>query len=333
MAPTKKEKTKTDLKEAMFKFSDKKEELEELLGDPPDEHGVPNSGLVNSILLELSDKWETVRSSFMNFVKTRDVEEDRTEVEEWTTKYKQWRKSFVEVRRRVAKAHSSMGIPERVHPLLKPLFSQKCPPSHPTLQPSMPNSLNQPEVLASCDASNLQPSPATDTTAKCVAAKRNHGYSLPEKAFMVDIGVVDHAGQIKTALQAAAFTGLKLEDEVCMVGESVARLPSELSSETVSDHLPEEAFMMDMELLPETLALPNKTARDDLKVEIIATFAGVALSTATSCPTNSHVPYSVMQSWLTVTAVAKFSVKWSETLTPVNRVKLLGEPPPWNEYL
>ena len=150
---------------------------------------------------------------------------------------------------------------------------------------------------------------------------------------MMDIGVVDHAGQIETTQQAAAFTGLRLEDEVCMVGESVARLPSELSSETVSDHLPEEAFMMDMELLPETLALPNKTARDDLKVEIIATFAGVALSTATSCPTNSHVPYSVMQSWLTVTAVAKFSVKWSETLTPVNRVKLLGEPPPWNEYL
>ena len=49
MAPTKKEKTKTDLEEAVFKFSDKKEELEELLDDPPDEHGVLNAGLVNSM--------------------------------------------------------------------------------------------------------------------------------------------------------------------------------------------------------------------------------------------------------------------------------------------
>ena len=84
MAPTKKEKTKTDLEEAVFKFSDKKEELEELLGvpvgDPPDEC-VPNAGLVNTTLLELSDKWETVLSSFMNFVKIREEEEDRTTVE------------------------------------------------------------------------------------------------------------------------------------------------------------------------------------------------------------------------------------------------------------
>ena len=73
MAPTKKEKTKTDLEEAVFKFKDKKEELEELLGDPPDEH-VPNAGLINTTLLELSDKWETVLSSFMNFVKIREEE-------------------------------------------------------------------------------------------------------------------------------------------------------------------------------------------------------------------------------------------------------------------
>ena len=34
MAPTKKEKTKTDLEGAVFNFSAKKEELEVLLGDP-----------------------------------------------------------------------------------------------------------------------------------------------------------------------------------------------------------------------------------------------------------------------------------------------------------
>ena len=108
MAPTKKEKTKADLEEAVFKFSDKKEELEELLGDPvgdpPDEQDLPNAGLINTTLLELSDEWETVLSSFMNFVKIRGGEEDRTAVEEWTTKYKQSRKSFVEVKGRVGKA-------------------------------------------------------------------------------------------------------------------------------------------------------------------------------------------------------------------------------------
>ena len=100
MAPTKKEKTKTDLEEAVFKFSDKKEELEQLLsdpvGDPPGEQDLPNAGLINTTLLELSDKWETVLSSFVNFVRIWG-EEDRTAVEEWTAKYKQLRKSFLEV--------------------------------------------------------------------------------------------------------------------------------------------------------------------------------------------------------------------------------------------
>ena len=166
MAPTKKEKTKTDLEEAVFKFSDKKEELEELLGDPPDEHGVPNAGLVKSILLELSDEWETVRSSFMNFVKIREEEEDGTAVEEWTTKYKHWRKRFVEVRGRVGK------------------FMDQ----------------------------------------QVANTRQQH------------VEVVDHSGQVETALQAATFTRLRLEDEVCMVVENIAKLPSELSSETVSNH-------------------------------------------------------------------------------------------------
>ena len=60
MAPTRKEKMKTDLDDAVLKFSDKKEELEMLLGDPvgdpPDKQDLPNAGVINTILLELSDK-------------------------------------------------------------------------------------------------------------------------------------------------------------------------------------------------------------------------------------------------------------------------------------
>jgi hypothetical protein len=164
MAPTKKEKTKTDLEEAVFKFKDKKEELEELLGDPPDEH-VPNAGLINTTLLELSDKWETVLSSFMNFVKIREEEEDRSAVEECTTKYKQWRKSFVEVKGRVGKS-----VDQQV----------------------------------------------TNTRQQYVE-------------------MVDHSSQIEAALQALTFTRQRIEDDVFLVEQNIAKLAPDLSRETVSN--------------------------------------------------------------------------------------------------
>ena len=50
------------------------------------------------------------------------------------------------------------------------------------------------------------------------------------------VEVVDHPGQVETALQAATFTRLRIEDEVCLVEENIAKLSSELSSETVSNH-------------------------------------------------------------------------------------------------
>ena len=100
MPPTKKEKTKTDLDEAVFRFNDKKDELEEVL----DDENITIASLVNTTMHELSDKWEIVVSSYMNFIKIRDEEDDRPVVEECSTKYKTWRKSFVAVKNRVSTA-------------------------------------------------------------------------------------------------------------------------------------------------------------------------------------------------------------------------------------
>ena len=104
MAPTKKEKSKTDLDQAIFRFKDKQEELTGLLGEPNDEE-TPSTGLVNATLHELSDKWEIVLSSYMNYVEIRgEEEEDRSAVEECTVRYKQLRDSFVKTKVKAAKA-------------------------------------------------------------------------------------------------------------------------------------------------------------------------------------------------------------------------------------
>jgi len=101
--------------------------------------------------------------------------------------------------------------------------------------------------------------------------------------------------------------------------------------------LPEEASVVDLPSplsISKALAIPSKTTKDDLKVEIIGTFASAGLSMVISCPTSSHMPYSVtitMVNWFIVAAVTEFSVKRVETIKPVNKVKL-GEPPPWAVY-
>jgi hypothetical protein len=93
--------------------------------------------------------------------------------------------------------HSSTSPPKGVHPLLQPLFSET---SSPSLVIPKPNFDGQPEIPASCDLTNLQPSPATDTTAKCVMTKRNHENSLPEEVFVVDMEMLPFPLNISKAL-------------------------------------------------------------------------------------------------------------------------------------
>ena len=107
MAPTKKEKTKNDLDDALFKFHDKKEELDELLSEAEDAQQPLDTdrALLNSTLIELVDKWETVVTCYMNFSKARyDDEEEKEAMKECTTRYKYLRKQFVETKCSVAKA-------------------------------------------------------------------------------------------------------------------------------------------------------------------------------------------------------------------------------------
>ena len=55
--PTKEDMIKNDLEEAIFRFEDKKEELDELLADV---QLCLDIALVNSTLSELVNKWKTV---------------------------------------------------------------------------------------------------------------------------------------------------------------------------------------------------------------------------------------------------------------------------------
>ena len=105
MAPTKKEKTKNDMDDALFKFHDKKEELDELLSEAEDAEQPLVRALVDSTLIELVDKWETVVTCYMIFSKARcDDEEEKEAMEEYTTRYKYLRQQFFETKRSVAKA-------------------------------------------------------------------------------------------------------------------------------------------------------------------------------------------------------------------------------------
>ena len=102
MPPTKKEKTKTDLDDSIFKYHDKKEELDELLSEAADQ--ALDTVLANATLFELVDKWETVVTSFMNFGKARsDDEDEREAMKECTTRYKYLRKQFMETKSKVSK--------------------------------------------------------------------------------------------------------------------------------------------------------------------------------------------------------------------------------------
>ena len=112
MAPTKKEKTKNDLDDALFKFHDKKEELDELLSEAEEAEQPLDRALVNSTLIELVDKWETVVTCYMNFGKARcDDEDEKEAMKECTTRYKYLRKQFIETKRSVAKAVDKQTTP------------------------------------------------------------------------------------------------------------------------------------------------------------------------------------------------------------------------------
>ena len=67
MSPTEKKKRKTNrtLDDAMFKFNEKKEELDDLLEDETED----DQRLLAATLNELSDKWEIVINAYVDFKK------------------------------------------------------------------------------------------------------------------------------------------------------------------------------------------------------------------------------------------------------------------------
>ena len=189
MAPTKKEKTRNDLDNALFKFHDKKEELDELLSEVEYAQQPLDRALVNSTLIELVDKWETVVTCYMNFSKARcDDEEEKEAMKECTTRYKFLRKQFVDTKRHVSK-YSSPFQPTDIHPLLQPLFSRKCIPSLPTILTSIPSPETQPEVPALCNTTNPHPRPVMEATPNCVMTEEDLDNYLPMEPLMVDRGV------------------------------------------------------------------------------------------------------------------------------------------------
>jgi len=105
----------------------------------------------------------------------------------------------------------------------------------------------------------------------------------------------------------------------------------------LKNSFPEETSVVDLPSplsISKALANPSKPTKDDLKVEIIGTFASAGLSLVISCPTDSHMPHSVtitMVNWFTIAAVTEFSVKRVETIKPVTELRL-GEPPPRTDY-
>jgi hypothetical protein len=174
MAPTKKEKTKNDLDDALFMFHDKKEELDELLSEVEYAQQPLDRALVNSTLIELVNKWETVVTCYVNFSKARcDEEEEKEAMKECTIRYKFLRKQFVDTKRHVSK-YSSRHIGKY---------------SSPTILTSKPNPETQAEVLALCNATNPHARPVMEATPNCVMTQEDlHNY-LPMKPFMVDRGV------------------------------------------------------------------------------------------------------------------------------------------------
>ena len=119
MAPTKKEKTKSDLQDAIFKFQDKKEELQELLAiiEQEQQQQPFDRALIDTTMIEMVDEWETVVTHYMNFRMARcDEEEEIAALEEYTTRYKLIRKQFIETKRQVNKAVNQQitSIPEHM---------------------------------------------------------------------------------------------------------------------------------------------------------------------------------------------------------------------------
>ena len=86
MAPTKKERTKTDLDHALRRCIDKREELQEALEDQSATLSIEE---IKSDLDELNEKWECVVTADWSFVDIRVycVESDAQELETFYTKY------------------------------------------------------------------------------------------------------------------------------------------------------------------------------------------------------------------------------------------------------
>ena len=83
MLHTKKEKSKEDLDDAIFKFHDKQEDVDELLAELEEAQQPQDNadkalinGEVNSTLIELVAKWNIVVACYLNFCKARFDEED-----------------------------------------------------------------------------------------------------------------------------------------------------------------------------------------------------------------------------------------------------------------
>ena len=110
MSPTekKKRKTKRTLDDAMFKFNEKKEELDDLLEDETED----DQRLLAATLNELSDKWEIVINAYVDFKKLRqDDEAKETVLKEHNTKLHFLEKCFMDRKLQVAKTLEKYANP------------------------------------------------------------------------------------------------------------------------------------------------------------------------------------------------------------------------------
>ena len=79
MACPKKEKTKSDVDDAIFKFESKRDELLDYFGQSDDEEAPIsrfNIGVIETTLIELANKWEILGSTYMSFICCREENED-----------------------------------------------------------------------------------------------------------------------------------------------------------------------------------------------------------------------------------------------------------------
>ena len=106
MAPSRREKTKSDLDEAIFRFENKRDELNDYFEENEAEGPAVrrfNIGVVEATLQELASKWEALGNFYMNFTKCRDGSEpsDEQELSDYKEIFKNNRKNFTSARKKV----------------------------------------------------------------------------------------------------------------------------------------------------------------------------------------------------------------------------------------